>query len=307
MEKKNTLLLSLLRLARPLEILAGLFTYSLGLGIVNYLGKSINWTNAFLGSTLIILFLVVKNFLSAFYAHPEAVASPVLGKQALDEEPDFVETKELPRPLLLQIGLIALAFGAAMTVLLMVKHAINYSELLVLGVSLLLVFVLTVPPLRFEKAGYGELGEALLVANLFPMLAFLLQTSELHALVLMTTLPLTFLYISMRIAVSFEYYAFDLKHGSGTLVARLGWQPGMTLHNFSILLAFLLVGVFMLLKLPWSLAWPFFLALPLGVFQIVQIQRIGEGNKPFWLLLRINAWATFLVAVYLFAITLWIR
>ncbi len=307
MDKKNSQLILLLRIARPMEILAGLFTYSMGLCIVSYLGKTINWPNAFLGSSLVIFFLLVKNFLSAYYSHPDPIPAPVLGKRALDDEPDFVESKELQKSLLLQIGLIALTFGAAITVLLMVKKAINYSELLALGVSLLLVYILVVPPLRLEKKGYCELIEALLVANLFPMQAFLLQEAELHTLLLMTTLPLTFLFIAMRIAVSLEYYSYDLKHGAGSLIVKMGWQPGMTLHNLSILLAFLLVGGFVLLKMPWSLAWPFFLALPLGILQIIQIQRIGDGNKPFWLLLRINAWATFLVAVYLFTITLWIR
>jgi len=307
METKNPLHLSILRIARPLELLAGLFTYTLGLGIVSYLGKSINWTNAILGSALVLLFLLVKNFLSAYYTFPEAIPAPILGKRAQEDEVDFVETKSLPRPLLMQIGLIGLAFGAAITVLLMVKQAINYTELLLLGLNLFLVFVAVVPPLRLEKQGYSELIEALLVANLFPMQAFLLQQTELHTLLLMITLPLTFLYIALRIAISFEYFSYDLKHGAGSLIGKLGWQAGMTLHNLSILVAFLLVGGFVVLKMPWGLAWPFFLALPLGIFQIIQIQRIGDGNKPFWQLLRINAWATFLVGVYLFTVTLWIR
>lgn len=307
METKNPLFLSVLRIARPMELLAGLFTYTLGLGIVNYLGKSINWTNAILGSVLVLLFLLIKNFLSAYYSFPAPIAAPILGKRAQEYEADFIETKSLPRPLLMQIGLVGLAFGAAITVLLMVKQAINYTELLLLGLCLFLVFAAVVPPLKLEKLGYSELIEALLIANLFPTQAFLLQQSELHTLLLMTTLPLTFLYIALRIAVSFEYFSFDLKHGAGSMIGKLGWQAGMTLHNLSILVAFLLVGGFMLLKMPWGLAWPFFLALPLGIFQIIQIQRIGEGNKPMWQLLRINAWATFLVSVYLFAITLWIR
>jgi 1,4-dihydroxy-2-naphthoate octaprenyltransferase len=250
---------------------------------------------------------LIKNFLSAYYSFPAPIAAPILGKRAQEYEADFIETKSLPRPLLMQIGLVGLAFGAAITVLLMVKQAINYTELLLLGMCLFLVFAAVVPPLKLEKLGYSELIEALLIANLFPMQAFLLQQSELHTLLLMTTLPLTFLYIALRIAVSFEYFSFDLKHGAGSMIGKLGWQAGMTLHNLSILVAFLLVGGFVLLKMPWGLAWPFFLALPLGIFQIIQIQRIGEGNKPMWQLLRINAWATFLVSVYLFAITLWIR
>ena len=84
-----------------MELLAGLFTYTLGLGIVNYLGKSINWTNAILGSVLILLFLLVKNFLSAYYTYPEAIPAPILGKRHLEDEAEFVETKSIPRPLLM--------------------------------------------------------------------------------------------------------------------------------------------------------------------------------------------------------------
>jgi 1,4-dihydroxy-2-naphthoate polyprenyltransferase len=305
MEKKNSILVSILRIAQPLEILAGLFTYSLGLGIVSYLGKPIHWTNAFLGSSLVILFLLVKNFLSAYYSYPEPLPAPVFKKRSLDNEPEFVETKEFQRNLLLQIGLVALTVGAVLTGLLMLNKAINYSELFVLGVALVVVYFSTVPPVRLEKRGYGELCESLLIANVFPMIAFLMQESNFHILLLMTTLPLTFLFLAMRIACSLEYYAHDLKYATGKLVVRIGWQQGMTLHNLSILIAFLFVGGFLLLHMPWSLAGPIFLALPLGILQIIQIQRIADGTKPFWLLLRINAWATFLVTVYLITVTLW--
>ena len=159
--------------------------------------------------------------------------------------------------------------------------------------------------MRLEKRGYGELIEALLIANLFPMMALLLQESSVHILLVMTTFTLTFLFLALRIATSLEYYAHDLKHASGTLVVRIGWEQGMTLHNLSILIAFLLVGGFLLLRMPWSLAWPIFLALPLGILQIFQIQRIADGAKPLWWLLRLNAWGTFLVTVYLITVTLW--
>jgi len=305
MEKKNSLMVTILRIARPLEILAGLFTYSLGLGIVSYLGKTIDWSNAFLGSSLVILFLLAKNFLSAFYSFPEPLPSPILKRRSLEDEPEFVETKDIQRNLLMQIGLVALTVGAVITGLLMLKKAVNYSELFVLGIALMLVYFSTVPPARLEKRGYGELSEALLIANIFPMMAFLFQEPTFHILLLMTTLPLTFLYLALRIAGSLEYYAHDLKHAVGTLVVRIGWQQGMTMHNLSIFTAFLFVGGFLLLKMPWSLAWPIFLALPLGILQIIQIQRITDGAKPFWLFLRINAWATFLITVYLITVTLW--
>jgi 1,4-dihydroxy-2-naphthoate octaprenyltransferase len=307
MENKDSLFVSIFRIAQPLVILAGLFTYSLGLGIVSYLSGTINWTNAIFGSSLVILLFLTRNFLSAYYSYPESIPSPGFLNHSPVGEPAFVETKDIQRPLLIQIGLVALSVGAVITGILIFKKVINYSEMLVLGFAFVLAYFSAVPPLKLEKRGYGELIESILVANLFPMMAFLLQESSVHILLVMTTFPLTFLYLALRIATSLEYYAHDLKYATGTLVVRMGWQQGMTLHNLSVLFSFLLVGGFLLLRMPWSLAWPIFLALPLGILQILQIQRIADGGKPLWWLLRLNSWATFFVTAYLITITLWTR
>jgi 1,4-dihydroxy-2-naphthoate octaprenyltransferase len=136
-------------------------------------------------------------------------------------------------------------------------------------------------------------------------LAFLLQVSELHILVFMLALPLTCLYLALQVASSFEYYAYDTKHAAGTLLSIAGWQRGISIHNISIGLAFFLYALFLAFKLPWPLTWPIFLALPLGVLQIVQMTRIGDGARPNWRLFRLNSLATFLLVVYLITFRLW--
>ena len=307
MEKKDTLLVSILRIAQPFLLLGGLLTYSLGLGILHFLGISIDWLNAILCSTLVIFILLAKNFLAAFFTFPEDLPSANFSKEIKGEDPDFIQLKEIQRSLLLQIGLVALGVGAAVTFVLTIRKAINVSEILALGIALVLAYAAAVPPLRLERRGYGELIEAVLICNLFPAIAFLLQDPLVHPLLGMMTFPLTFVYLAMKVANSLEYYAYDLKHATGKMVVRMGWQRAMSLHNLSILLGFLLLGGFVLLKLPWTLAWSIFLALPLGILQIVQAQRIADGAKPHWWMLRLNSVSTFAVMAYLATLTLWIH
>ena len=307
MEKKDTLLVSILRIAQPFLLLGGLLTYSLGLGILHFLGISIDWLSAILGSTLVIFILLAKNFLAAFFTFPEDLPSANFSKEIKGEGPDFIQLKEIQRNLLLQIGLVALGVGAGVTFALTIRKAINVSEILALGIALALAYAAAVPPLRLERRGYGELIEAVLICNLFPVIAFLLQDSPVHPLLGMMTFPLTFVYLAMKVANSLEYYAYDLKHATGKMVVLMGWQRAMSLHNLSILLGFLLLGSFILLKLPWTLAWSIFLALPLGILEIIQVQRIADGAKPRWWMLRLNSVSTFAVMAYLTTLTLWVH
>jgi hypothetical protein len=307
MEKKESLLVSLLRIAQPFLLLAGLLTYTLGLGVVHYLGITIDWQNALLGSTLVLFLLISKHFLSAFFSYPEELPSANFSKEIKGDEPDFVQLKEMPQNLLLQVGLVALAAGAGVTFALFFHKAINWPELLALGIALALAFVAAIPPLRLERRGYGELIEAILVCNLFPAIAFLLQNSSLSGMVGMMTFPLTFVYLAMKVANSLEYFAYGVKHKSGSMLVLMGWQRAMSLHNLSILLGFLLVGGFVLLRVPWQVAWSIFLALPLGLLEIFQVQRIADGAKPHWWMLRLNALSTFAVMAYLTAVSLWVH
>jgi 1,4-dihydroxy-2-naphthoate octaprenyltransferase len=307
MEKRDSLLVNLISVSQPILLLAGLLTYSLGLGIAHYLGISINWSTAILGSTLVLFILLSKNFLSAFFAYPEDIPSPSLSKMIKGGESGFVVLKDIQQNLLLEIGLVALGVGAGVTFVLVIQKAVNLAEVLALGAGLLLVYVAVLPPLRLERHGYGELIEAILVCNIFPAIGFLFQNPSIHAMLGMMTFPLTFVYLSMKVALSLEYYSFDLKHSTGAMIVLMGWQRAMTLHNLSILLGFLLIGGFVLLRLPWVVAWSIFLALPLGLLQIYQVQKIADGVKPNWWMLHLNAISTFALMAYLTTVTLWLH
>ena len=104
-------------------------------------------------------------------------------------------------------------------------------------------FFYSTPPVRLTHSGYGELTTSILVGNLVPTFAFLLFGDVMHRLVIMSTLPLTFLVFSMLLVVEFPDYATDLKYGKRNLIVRIGWENAMGLHNTFILLAFVVLGL----------------------------------------------------------------
>jgi 1,4-dihydroxy-2-naphthoate octaprenyltransferase len=90
-------------------------------------------------------------------------------------------------------------------------------------------------------------------------------------------------------------------------MVRLGWERGMMLHNILILVGYLLIGLAMLFGFPTSVALPALLALPLGLFQIWYMSRIGAGSKPNWQVLGWLAVLVFGVTTYLLTFSFWTR
>jgi 1,4-dihydroxy-2-naphthoate octaprenyltransferase len=196
---------------------------------------------------------------------------------------------------------------ASLTVLLLQNG--QGSPLVVLVISLMFLgsFFYSSPPIRLVSSGYGELTTSIIVANLVPIFAFLLQYGDFHRLLALTTFPLTAIHMAMMVVFEFPDYATDIKFNKKTLLVRMGWERGMDLHNSLILGGFLLIGIAASFNLPLPIALPAFLPLPLGLFQIWQLRRISDGMKPNWRLLGLTAVALFASVTYLFAFTYWTR
>ena len=298
---------TLIQIGQPLNLLIGVFTYLMGLGIHHYLIGAIKWPVALLGLLLMIALILSRSYLEAFFRFPEPFPSMDISRIDQDGDLKLIETRDLPKHVLLQMALASLGLGAIITIILLVMQAIAVPLFIILSLSLALILLEALPPVQLGKKGFSELIEAFLIANTIPATAFLLQNAAMHNLTFMVTLPLTFVYLSLEIASSFEYYTFDQKHTTGSFLSVLGWQRGIVIHNLSLILPFLLYAAFLFLGFPWRLAWPVFLALPFAALQVLQIIRIGEGGKPNWRLFRVNSIATFLLMVYLISFTLWIN
>jgi 1,4-dihydroxy-2-naphthoate octaprenyltransferase len=288
---------SILTLLRPITLFLAALTYSLGAGIAHYLGHKVSAAVFGLG-LLAVLTLLSASFLFTEYFRFSLVP--------LAQNETFRQREHL-RVLLLQVSFAELTLSVVAILTLLLVNSLNLSAGVFLAITLVLVIVYAIPPMRLAEIGYGEIVLAVIIGTLLPAIAFLLQFGQVHRLVSFTTFPLTLLALAYLLVGNFPTYATDQKIGRHTLLTRLTWQRAVPIHHCLILIAFLFFALTPLLQFPWSLVWPVFLDLPFMVIQIIWLQRIADGGPTFWNLLSPIASASFGLAVYLLAMTYWIR
>jgi 1,4-dihydroxy-2-naphthoate octaprenyltransferase len=269
--------------------------YGLGVGIAHYLGAAVDIGLYWLGQFWVFSLLIAISLLDRYYDPQSSIEN--LGRQIF---------RTLPYRSALMLGAaIFLTVTASLTVLLIRSGQLNLSALSILIASVIGAFLYAIPPVRLANAGFGELTLSILIANLIPAFAFLLQLGEFHRLVAMATFPLTFLLLAAILALRFPDYASHLKYRKRSLIVRMGWDTAMTVHNIFILTAFVLVGLAAIFGFPSFAGIPLLLALPLAFVQIWYVTRIASGVKPNWNALSLSA--VFLVgfASYLLTFAFW--
>jgi 1,4-dihydroxy-2-naphthoate octaprenyltransferase len=294
-----------IKLSRPLFLLGGALVYALGVGIARYLGAPIDWGLYFLGQAYVTTMQLSAQLLNEYFDSPadqeNSNRTPFSGGSGA------VGEGKLSQEFVMWAALTSLTILASLTVVML--NVISISPLLVTIVGLAFVgsFFYSAPPIRLSNSGYGELTTSILVANLVPIFAFVLQTGELHRLLVMSTFPLTALHLAMMIVFEFPDYLNDIKFDKYTLLVRVGWERGIVLHNLLILAAFFLLGLAAMFGLPLAIVLPAFIALPVGLLQIWQMRRIGGGGKPNWTTMAFTAVVLFGSVTYLLAFTFWTR
>jgi 1,4-dihydroxy-2-naphthoate octaprenyltransferase len=294
-----------IRLSRPHFLLGAALLYALGAGIARYMGKPVDWGLFWLGQVWLALIQLSTHYLNEFFDFaadaknehrtPFSGGSGTIGKD------------KLRRETALYAAVVCLALAAYFTVLIIREAQLSAELALTLALIFLGSFLYSTPPVRLASSGYGELTTSIVLSNLVPALAFLLQNNELHRLLAMATFPLTALNLAMMLTFELPDYASDLKYLKQTLMVRIGWQRGIVTHNICILIAFILFGLGALLGFPLPIVLPAFLTLPLGVFQIWMVNRIADGAKPNWTALTFTAVALYSLTAYLLAFTFWTR
>ncbi len=294
-----------IRLSRPIFLLGGILFFALGAGIAHYLGAAMDWNLYFLGQAWVTLMQLSIHYLNEYFDTTADADNP--NRTLFSGGSGAIGEGKLPRPIALWSSLACLTVIASLTVILLVRLGFDPLVFTILVLGFFGGFFYSVPPVRLASSGYGELITSFLVANLIPSLAFVLQTGELHRLVAMATFPLTFQHISMMLAFELPDYGTDIRHLKRTLMVRVGWESGVMLHNILLLAAYVILAVSVFFKMPFSIAFPVFLTLPLAVFQVWQMNRIASGERPNWTLLGFVAVMIVGLSTYLMAFTFWTR
>jgi len=294
-----------IRLSRLLFLVGAALVYFLGVGIARYLGANINWGVYLLGQAWVTILQLGAHYLNEYFDAPADAENP--NRTPFSGGSGAVGPDKIPRQVVLFAAITCLAIVASLTVLLINQAHPSGAAFLLMVLIFLGAFFYSVPPIRLVSTGYGELTTTILVANLVPALAFVLQADSFHNLVAMTTFPLTMLHLSMMLAFELPDYSTDLKMEKRTMMVRLGWRNGMALHNLLIFTAFLLLGLAAVLGFPLAIVLPAFLPLPLGILQIWQMRKIADGAKPNWLGLTLTPVVIFGSMAYLLAFAFWTR
>ena len=305
MNKKT--IIQLLKLSRPVFLIAGLGLYILGAGIARYLGNGVNGGSFVLGLLWVLFTQMAALFLNEYFDEPVdrenesrtifSGGSGVLGNQE----------HKLNRKVALSGFVVATSLAVALIL------SMLWAKALTPGAALLMVLIYTgglvysLPPFQLIRAGYGEFVAAIIGGYLVPMLAFIIQTGEAHRLVAMASLPIVLLLVVFMLAVSFPDYATDLKYGKRTFLVRAGWENVVVLHNSLILMAFLVLAAMLYMNFPRSILYPAFLTAPLGLMQFWQMRQIAAGAKPNWKALTWNAAALVGSLIYIFSYFFWTR
>jgi 1,4-dihydroxy-2-naphthoate octaprenyltransferase len=268
--------------------------YALGVGIARYLGATVDVGLYWLGQIWVVSLFFATFLLDRYYDPQSNVEN--LGRQVLGT---------LPYPSALVLGAaVSLTVTASLTVLL-IRRGLDPSVVTILVVSVMGAFFYAIPPIRLANAGFGELTLSILIANLVPAFAFLLQLGEFHRLIAMATFPLTFLLLATILALRFPNYATHLKFRKNSLIIRMGWDTAMTAHNIFVLAAFAIVGLAAVFGFPSFAVTPLLLALPLALVQVWYVTRIAGGAKPNWNALSLSAVILVGFTSYLLTFAFW--
>lgn len=269
--------------------------YALGVGISRYLGATPDLGLYWLGQSWVFTLFAATYLLDRYFDPQTGVEN--LGRFVL---------RWLPyRSALILGAALFLTVTASLTVLLIRSGQLTSSTLIILTVAVVSAMLYVLPPVRLAEAGFGELTLSILIANLTPALAFLLQSGEFHRLVAMATFPLTFLVLAAILALRLPSYATHLKYRKGSLLVRMGWDTAMTVHNIFVLSAFVVVGLAALFGFPTFATLPLLLAFPLALLQIWYVNRIASGLKPNWSALSLSAVSLVGFASYLLTLAFW--
>jgi len=294
-----------IRASRPFFLGGGILMYALGVAIASYLGKTIDLSAYLTGQVWVTLLQLSTHYFNEYYDSPADQANN--NRTILTGGSGAVGPNLLSRRTMLLAGLTCLAFLASTTVILVSSLQPGPAAYVIMVLAFLGSFYYSTPPVRLEATGYGEVTATLLVTFLLPAFAYYLQTGELHRLLAMTSFPLAALMMAMLIAFELPDFVNDLKYEKNTLLVRLGWQTGISMHNILILTAFLLLLLARLFGYPLFAMVSGMLPLPLALFQIWQMRSIVNGAKPNWNGLTIVALSLFALTAYLLAYAFWVN
>jgi hypothetical protein len=266
---------------------SGVFTYTLGTVLALQAGQAWNATSYFLGLLVFFGFYLLERTY-AYLSRSKINVFSTLQRSRRLRSPELVFFLFfLFAALLLCVYFISLSGGL---------RSPNWVWFLLLAVGILMNVSKN---LNQWNMPYRWMTDGIIISPVLLFWGASLAKLDSTPVLFFLSLPLLFFYLASQTCLQFETYGEDLKKGQQALLVSIGWERGMTLHHILVALGYLGLGFYLYMSGAWAIAWPVLLMMSVSLLEVWQLQRIAEGMRPNWGLLKATAITQYLGIVYI--------
>lgn len=299
---------NLLEIIRPFHLLTAVVVYGLGAGIARYLGWDVESGVFWLGLVWVLGLLTGSYFLGESLKIPLLIGLighfRILRENQGDLAPglDSQERRE-QRDLL--TGSALLLVTAALTTWMGWLGWLAPASVVVLGLMGIGALLEVLPPVQEPLWSLKEVVFSLLHAVLPAVLAFVLQTGEVHRLVALSTFPLFGLHLGLMLILQLVSFQEDLKTRVPTLLTGIGWVGGIALHNYLVIASFFLLALAMFFDFPASIILPAMTGVLPAAYLVWYLNDLKRGAPTRWGLITALSLAGFFLPLYFLMFSFW--
>lgn len=279
--------------------------FFLGFAICHYLGFLLKWSGQWNG-IIVILTLSLGGKYFGYYFHNQSVFFSS-GRNHVEKSKIEIKENRNVGYFCFLIGVTFFAISIIPSVFLIVNHFINKVNIIIFSLGIFIFCIVEFLPDQLSKWGMTEILNAFFYSNIIPALAFSLQIKSYHRLLFLLTFPLFFIFLSLFIIIGLPSVKNVSNKAGWSLLSKIGPIAILRLHNFTLLLGFLLLLSGTFFDLPWKLIWPVLITIPVGLVQIWQVNQILSGKKPNIPAVEFTASAIAIFCVYFMILALWLN
>jgi 1,4-dihydroxy-2-naphthoate octaprenyltransferase len=255
-------LIALVKMARPLIIVAGVISYTLGLAMVHYETGAVDTMAAFLGFVILIAAIMMAHYADEY---SDVDTDSRTKRTIISGGSGVLMSKQVPRSLALNAAVASLGIAMILTAVGVASGVLYAVTGLIILLGLFGGWAYSMPPMQLIRRGWGELDNAILGGFLMPLMAFASHTSEIPSRAILWCVPVFLVVLANLLGIHWADMLADMQSGKLTLVVRLGsWTKPL----YPVLIASSYISVFAFSGdlFPFEVAIAMAATLPLGIY-----------------------------------------
>lgn len=269
---RKTKALAVLKMARPVVIVAGLLAYVLGFAMAYATLGEIQLTK-FAAGLAVLVFAILMGHYADEYQDVETDART--RRTLFSGGSGAIVGGKVPRSIALEASLFCLAITIALTLASVAYGVLSWQAVGIVSLGLLGGWFYSMPPFKLIRRGWGEIDNALLGGFLMPLIGFVAQTAKVTSVSLAGCLPVSLAVMANLLGVHWADRAADEAAGRTTLVVRIGRGTRglflvLLLATYASALPILIIGV------PIVVVVSLLATLPLAIWAAMDFPRNGS-------------------------------